>query len=420
MMTKQNRKSDEITFSEYKKSGRSYVRARQWVTLIDESVERMEGSGKNRVDARAALQLNIEKRNERIQYGMKKDDGDITLAEAVKNLIEERAKEYDREKGREARRDVSTKREWDVFHSLLCPFEIANKKLNCIFVKDIETYRKQLSNARYDKHVTKKKHEPEYVYYSASTLNRIIRLVVTAIDDYYLYRPEKSPAIVLKQFKQSSPAKTEADFLVGEEFEIALAYFQKIREQPKYALDITCADVFTVALLIGARPGEILGLQKRDWNEKTGELSIQRTGEYEDGRTKTVGSVRVLTPPEIAAGILNRRCYGIPADDLIFPGTKKNLLSPSNLNKKLKRWLAEAGITKNLHPHSLRGSSGTYLLDHDVPIEVVSRMFGHQNVSTTQNFYSTYTETRRKKDATEICNVFDSLADNMKQSEAAK
>lgn len=92
MMTKQNRKSDEITFSEYKKSGRSYVRARQWVTLIDESVERMEGSGKNRVDARAALQVNIEKRNERIQYGMKKDDGDITLAEAVKNLIEERAK----------------------------------------------------------------------------------------------------------------------------------------------------------------------------------------------------------------------------------------------------------------------------------------------------------------------------------------
>ena len=85
---------------------------------------------------------------------------------------------------------------------------------------------------------------------------------------------------------------------------------------------------------------------------------------YEDGRTKTVGSVRVLTPPEIAAAILNRRCYGISADDLIFPGTKKNLLSPSNLNKKLKRWLAEAGITKNLHPHSLCASSGTYLLDH--------------------------------------------------------
>ena len=79
-----------------------------------------------------------------------------------------------------------------------------------------------------------------------------------------------------------------------------------------------------------------------------------------------------------------------------------------------------SSMLRKLHPHSLRGSSGTYLLDHDVPIEVVSRMFGHQNVSTTQNFYSTYTETRRKKDATEICNVFDSLVDNIKREETAK
>ena len=157
-------------------------------------------------------------------------------------------------------------------------------------------------------------------------------------------------------------------------------------------------------------------IKKRDWNGKIGELSIKRTGAYEDGRTKTKNSIRILTPPAAAATILHRRCEGINADDLIFSGTKKNvLLSPSNLNKKLKRWLKEAGINKDLHPHSLRGSSGTYLLDHDVPIEVVSRMFGHQNVSTTQNFYSAYTETRRKKDATEICGVFDGLTEKMGQ-----
>ena len=414
--TDPNGNKNNITFRKYEKYGNTYIRARQWATLIDGTVERLEGSGKNRVDARAALEKNIEKRNEKIQYGMKKDNGESTLAEAVKLLIEERSKEYDREKGREARRDVSTQRDWDVYRSLLCPFKIADKKLNTIFMKDMEAYRKELSNARYDKRTTKKKHEPEYAYYSASTLNRIIRLVVAAVDEYYMYRPEKSPAIVLKQFKQSTPAKTKADFLVGDEIEKALRYFQQMREQNKYPLDITCANVFTIALLIGARPGEILGLRKRDWNGKIGELSIKRTGAYEDGRTKTKNSIRILTPPAAAATILHRRCEGINADDLIFSGTKKNvLLSPSNLNKKLKRWLKEAGINKDLHPHSLRGSSGTYLLDHDVPIEVVSRMFGHQNVSTTQNFYSAYTETRRKKDATEICGVFDGLTEKMGQ-----
>lgn len=165
-----------------------------------------------------------------------------------------------------------------------------------------------------------------------------------------MYRPEKSPAVVLRQFKQSTPAKTEADFLVGDEIEKALRYFQQMREENKYPLDITCADVFTIALLIGARPGEILGLRKRDWSQKTGELSIKRTGAYEDGRTKTMNSIRILTPPAAAATILHRRCEGINADDLIFPGTNKNVLSPSNLNKKLKRWLKEAGINKDLHP----------------------------------------------------------------------
>ena len=50
-------------------------------------------------------------------------------------------------------------------------------------MKDMEAYRKELSNARYDKRTTKKKHEPEYAYYSASTLKRIIRLVVAAVDE---------------------------------------------------------------------------------------------------------------------------------------------------------------------------------------------------------------------------------------------
>ena len=150
MMTSNHKKekSNAVTFIEYKRNGCSYIKARQWVTLIDGTVERLEGNGKNRVDARASLCTKIEKRNEKIQYGMKKDNGEITLAEAVKLLIEERSKEYDREKGREARRDVSTQRDWDVYRSLLCPFKIADKKLNTIDMKDMEAYRKELSNAR--------------------------------------------------------------------------------------------------------------------------------------------------------------------------------------------------------------------------------------------------------------------------------
>ena len=105
--TDPNGNKNNITFRKYEKYGNTYIRARQWVTLIDGTVERLEGSGKNRPE-----------------------------------LLWKR-----------------------------------------IFMKDMEAYRKELSNARYDKRTTKKKHEPEYAYYSASTLNRIIRLVVAAVDE---------------------------------------------------------------------------------------------------------------------------------------------------------------------------------------------------------------------------------------------
>lgn len=400
----------EIKFHDYLKDGNKYVRARANVTLMDGSSVRLEGYGKNRLEARCSLEKSLEKKNQVIQYGMKKDSGDITLAEAVLQLIEEREKEYDREKGREARRDTSSQRDRDVFKTLLEPFSISKKPINAIFVSDLDKYRKDLDNARYDKKRTKKKHTPIMVPYSASSLNRIIRLVVQVLDEYYLYQDKKSPTAVLKQFKQTSRAKTEEDFLIGDEVKIALDYFRQAREQNQYSLDVTCADMFIVALLIGARPGEITGLRKRDWDPQYRELFIQRTSGYEDGRIKTPGSIRKIIVPDEVKEILNRRCEGIKENDLIFAGTRKNVLSASNCNKKLKRWLSEAGIRKNLHTHSLRGSSGTYLLDNGVPIDAVSKLLGHERVSTTQAYYTTYTETRRKRDAEQICRIFNHLS----------
>ena len=295
----------EVSFYDYEKNGSKYIRARAKVTLLDGSTKIIEGYGKSRSEARKAFENNIIKKNELIQYGMKQDTGDISLEEAVKNLIEERRQEYDRERGREARRDTSIRRDEDVLKSLLKPYPIAKKKVKEIYVSDLERYRKEIGNARYDKRKTKKKHEPELVPYSASTLNRVIRLVTQVLDDYYLHREEKTPTAVLKPFKQIVKEKTEEDFLVGIEVKTALEYFRYVRDMQKYPLDSTYADLFITALLIGARPGELAGLKKRDWNLEMGEISIQRTGNYEDGRLKTMGSKRkIIVPKEVYSLLL--------------------------------------------------------------------------------------------------------------------
>lgn len=400
----------EIKFGTYTKRGNQYVRARANVVLLNGELLRIEGTGKNRVDARENLLKNIEKRNEIITYGRMRNAGYHTLYEAVLDLIKEREEEYDREREREARRDTSIQRDYDVCNSLLKPFTIAQKPINQIGIVDLQQYRNQLAKAQYDKKRTKKKHEPEWTYYSASTLNRMIRLVVKVLDDFYLYKPQKTPTEVLTQFKQRRPEKTEDDFLIGNEVKTAIVYFREKRKEAQYPLDITYADMFILSILLGTRPGEIMGLKKKDWNPQNRELSILRTAEYEDGRTKTASSIRKIIVPKEAEDILNRRCSTIKTEKLIFSSTKGNMLSPSNCNRKLKRWIAEAGINKpKIHPHSLRGTCGTVLLDAGIRIEAVSKLLGHDRVSTTEQYYSTYTESRRKADAEQICGVFDKL-----------
>lgn len=47
MMINNNKvKSDEVTFNVYKRNGCSYIKARQWVTLIDGTLAHIEGNGK--------------------------------------------------------------------------------------------------------------------------------------------------------------------------------------------------------------------------------------------------------------------------------------------------------------------------------------------------------------------------------------
>ncbi len=59
-------------------------------------------------------------------------------------------------------------------------------------------------------------------------------------------------------------------------------------------------------------------------------------------------------------------------------------LAPATIQRRLKKYLALAGLPMDITPHKLRHSCATHMLDHDADLRLVQEQLGHVNLSTTQ------------------------------------
>jgi integrase/recombinase XerC len=71
-------------------------------------------------------------------------------------------------------------------------------------------------------------------------------------------------------------------------------------------------------------------------------------------------------------------------DEALFTSTKGQRIGQRSIQLRLDRWCKKIGLPEHVHPHMLRHSFASHLLESSQDIRAVQELLGHSNLSTTQ------------------------------------
>ena len=189
-----------------------------------------------------------------------------------------------------------------------------------------------------------------------------------------------------RETKVTIHKKSKKDFWTVEEFS-QFANYWKLKDERKYAL-------FYVLYYTGLRKGELLGLQKQDFDLEKGELKIAR--EYQevsgkmiiqDGTLKTISSYRTVPLVDRVVEVMKEYFdhYQFADTDRVFP------YKYGRINDWLDVGISETEV-KRITPHEFRHSFATLLNKLQSDPKTAQTVLGHSNIKTTLEIYTHTTD----------------------------
>lgn len=139
--------------------------------------------------------------------------------------------------------------------------------------------------------------------------------------------------------------------------------------------------MFEVFYSSGLRLAELVSLDVADAEGVLRQAEVTVTGKGSKTRTVPVGS---KARAAVEAWLARRTALADPGEPALFVGARGRRISASSVRYALSQWALRLGLPQHVHPHMLRHSFATHLLQSSGDLRAVQEMLGHSSISTTQ------------------------------------
>jgi integrase/recombinase XerC len=144
-------------------------------------------------------------------------------------------------------------------------------------------------------------------------------------------------------------------------------------------LSIRDRALFELAYSSGLRLSELAGLDVDGIDTARGEVRVWGKGAKE--RVVPVGAPALAA---VGAWLVKRQPIAARDEQALFVGTRGQRLSPRSIQRRLVTWAKRRGITRHVHPHMLRHSFASHVLQSSGDLRAVQEMLGHASIASTQ------------------------------------
>ena len=145
--------------------------------------------------------------------------------------------------------------------------------------------------------------------------------------------------------------------------------------------DLRDKAMFELAYSSGLRLAELVSLDLTQADAIRRDAEVTVTGKGSKTRSVPVGA---KARTAVDAWLQARAVLARPETAALFVGARGERIAPGVVRARLGDWARRAGLPVHVHPHVLRHSFATHVLQSSGDLRAVQEMLGHSSISTTQ------------------------------------